>query len=203
MLTLFGHPDSGHAYKIKLLMDVAEIDHEYVFIDIFSPRTSRPKIFRKHARFGEVPLLLDGDHALTQSNAILLYLAKKFSRWGGEHSALLDNATEWLFWEANKIGLCLPQLRADKRFDDSRLDDGARDWLMQRYLHDVGLLNDRLGDTGAFITGDTLTIADFSICGYLFLADEAEVDVPKQVRAWLARLSELPHWQTPGEILRA
>ncbi|MEO0574442.1 MAG: glutathione S-transferase family protein [Pseudomonadota bacterium] len=197
----FGHPDSGHAYKVALLLSVGEIEHDYTLIDIFSPRESRPAKFQQHASFGEVPLLVDAGVAYTQSNAILMHLAQKFRRWGGEDAHALQHALEWLFWEANKIGMCLPQLRADQLFDDSRLQPDARAWLSARYTSDVGVLDARLGKTGAFVVGDTPTIADFSICGYLFLADEAQVNVPGNVRDWLERLRQLPNWRAPRELL--
>ena len=49
--------------------------------------------------------------------------------------------------------------------------------------------------------GDSLTIADFSLSGYLFFADEAEVPVPDHVAQWLGRLKENPGWKHPYELL--
>lgn len=200
-MKLFGHPESGHAYKVRLMLAVAGIPHDYESIDIFSPRESRPPEFRRHARFGEVPLLLDDGVGYTQSNAILIHLARKTRAWGAQDARLLQQCCEWLFWEANKIGMCLPQLRADKRFEDSRLEDGARRWLLKRYEHDVGLLDERLAETGAFILGDEVGIADFALCGYLSYAEEAEVFVPDHVSGWLTRISDLTGWQAPYDLL--
>lgn len=200
-MKLFGHPDSGHVYKVRLMLAVAGIPHDYEHIDIFSPRESRPSEFRRHARFGEVPLLVDDGVGYTQSNAILIHLAKRQGAWGAENPRSLQQCCEWLFWEANKIGMCLPQLRADRRFRDSRLEDGTRRWLLARYEHDVGILDDHLSETGAFMLGDEVSIADFSICGYLSYADEAQVLVPDHVAAWLTRISKLPGWQAPYDLL--
>lgn len=202
-MKLFGHPDSGHAYKVRLMLTVADIPHDYQYIDIFSPRHSRPAEFQQLARFGEVPLLVDDGRAYTQSNAILTHLAKRSGAWGAQSDDSFQRCLEWLFWEANKIGLCLPQLRADKLFADAALKPDARQWLLARFEHDVTLLDCELAKTGTFITGDSPTIADFSICGYLFYADQAEVELPQQVTKWLARLRNLPGWQQPYELLKA
>ncbi len=202
-MKLFGHPDSGHAYKVRLMLAVAGVAHEYEHVDIFSPRESRSEQFRRHARFGEVPLLLDEGRAYTQSNAILLHLAAKLGDFGAQNAELLQRCHEWLFWEANKIGMCLPQLRADRKFTDSRLADDARSWLLARYTHDVSLLDAHLRASDGFMLGDAPSIADFSLCGYLFHADEAEVTVPGQVSAWLQRIAALPGWQPPYELLAA
>lgn len=201
-MKLFGHPDSGHAYKVRLFMVAAGMPHEYEVIDIFAARESRSAQFQAHARFGEVPLLLDGSHALTQSNAILLYLADRLGQWGAENADTLQRCQEWLFWEANKIGLCLPQLRAHQLFDTMRLNDDVYEWLSNRYQHDVGLLNNELADGRRFIIGDEPTVADFSLCGYLVFAEQAKVNVPAHVQDWLIRIAGLPGWQPPATLLR-
>lgn len=200
-MKLFGHPDSGHAYKVRLLLVTGGIEHDYEVVDIFSRRDTRSDEFQRNARFGEVPLLLDDGVAFTQSNAILLHLATRFSRWGAEDKQTLQLCREWLFWEANKIGMCLPQLRADRLFADSALRPDARAWLHGRYEHDVHVLDRQLAETGAFILGDAVSIADYSICAYLFLAEDAAVDVPANVTAWLVRMQGLAGWQAPAELL--
>ncbi len=202
MKTLFGHPDSGHAYKVRLFMCVAGIPHDYEQVDIFKPRDERPAIFRKYAVYGEVPLLLDGDRCYVQSNAILLHLANETGLWGGEHAKSLNDCAQWLFWEANKIGLCLPQLRARKRFGSDDALEAAFPWLSARYTHDINVLENTLSDGRHWITGSVLpTIADFSLCGYLFFADEADVQVPKHVAAWLKRIQGLDGWQHAYQLL--
>jgi len=203
MIKLFGHPDSGHAYKVKLFLSVADIEHDYEVIDIWQPRDQRSSEFQQNARYQEVPLLLDAGKALVQSNAILIHLARKAADWGFGNDADSNRCTEWLFWEANKIGLCLPQLRSAARWPSPEFSDGAIQWLNARYEHDVNLLNNELADKRPFITGEAPTIADFSLCGYLFFADEANVIVPSNVQAWLDRIALLPGWASPYDLLSA
>ena len=119
MKKLFGHPDSGHAYKVRLFMTIAAIHHEYEYVDIWKPNDQRSAEFQSAARFGEVPVLVDEGHAHAQSNAILLHLAQPMQAWGSESPERLDLCVQWLMWEANKIGLCLPQLRARAKFGSS------------------------------------------------------------------------------------
>jgi len=201
MKKLFGHPDSGHAYKVRLFMVVAGIEHTYEYVDIFAPRDQRQPEFMKHARYHEVPLLLDGDRALVQSGAILMHLAEQTGRWGAESPERWQKCREWIVWEANKIGLCLPQLLAHQKFESMRLNDGAHLWLSQRYDHDVQLLDGALADGRKFILGDEPSIADFSLSAYLFLADAVKLVVPSHVQAWLGNLAALPGWQKPEQLL--
>lgn len=197
-MKLFGHPDSGHAFKVKFLLEHAGIAHEYEVIDIFKPRDERPDEFVEHARYGEVPLLMTDGYALAQSNAILMYLAQLSGAWGAQNVATMQLCREWLCWEANKIGLCLPQLRVYQRFEDHGISTGAHDWLSARYEHDIGVMEQTLSDGRRWIVDtEAPTIADFSLSGYLFLADEAKVSVPEQVKLWLKRLSSLDGWQHP------
>lgn len=201
-MKLFGHPDSGHAFKVKLFLEHARIDHDYATVDIFAPRAARPAQFRDNAPFGEVPLLLDGDLALAQSGAILLHLAERIGRGDGDDARGRARCREWLLWEANRIGMCLPQLRAFRRFPDHGIDPAAHRWLSRRYDVDIAVLETAFADGRDWITGSAEpSIADFALCGYLVHAAEAEVGVPDAVTAWLGRLSDLPAWRPPYEML--
>lgn len=200
-MKLYGHPDSGHAFKVKFCLNTANIEHEYEIIDIFSDKTSRSPDFVSRSKHCEVPLLVDEDKNLIQSNAILVYIAKKYGLYGANSDSELQSCLEWLIWESNKIGMCLPQLRADKKLKGFELSKDARKWLLARYFHDIEVINDELKDERPYIIGDNLTIADFSLCGYLMYAEEAEVEIPKNVYAWRDRLKNLNGWSNPYEML--
>jgi len=202
MKKLFGHPDSGHAFKIRFFLIIAGIEHTYEKVDIWIPREQRSAEFQSVARFGEVPVLLDNGQTYVQSNAILLHLAQQTKAWGGESPETLSRCTEWLMWEANKIGMCLPQLRNHAKFGADSDLDAARDWLIARYKNDISTLSSILADGRTWIIGtEDPSIADFSICGYLFFAAEANVHVPALVQTWLDNLAALPGWKHPYELL--
>ena len=201
-MKLFGHPDSGHAFKVRFFMQAAGIAHDYEEIDIWSPRESRAVEFRKNAKFHEVPLLIDNGYAYIQSNAILMYLAHKLGNYGAEDSQLMARCNQWLLWEANRIGMCLPQLRSVQRFKNHGINEGARQWLLERYKHDIGVIETEFADGRSFILGSRPTIADFALSGYLFYEGEADVEVPPGVSRWLKRMSALPGWQHPYQLLK-
>lgn len=202
MKKLFGHPDSGHAFKVRLFLVTAQIEHTYEKVDIWVPREQRSSEFQSSARFGEVPVLIDNGKSYVQSNAILVHLAEQSRAWGGQGSDELSLCIQWLMWEANKIGMCLPQLRGRAKFGSDANLDNAFDWLLARYKHDVNVIDLELADGRQWIIGgDTPSIADFSLCGYLYFANEADLEIPENVQAWLLRLSSLPGWQHPYELL--
>lgn len=202
-MKLFGHPDSGHAFKVKFFLDWLKVSHEYEEIDIFSARESRPIEFLNVSKFAEVPTLIDNAQSYIQSNAILVYLADKYKQFQSADEK--QKCLEWLVWEANKIGMCLPQIRCHEKLVKDHpgfyLSQGAYDWLMARYTHDVGVLNQALADK-LFILGATPSIADFSLCAYLMYADEMNLDVPENVENWLNRLRAQEGWKSPYDMLK-
>lgn len=201
-MKLYGHPESGHAFKVKFFLEHAGLEHDYELVDIGLPRERRSAEFQRHARFGEVPALVHDGRSIVQSNAILLHLASHTGAWGAEDDGRFDRVHEWLFWEANRIGMCLPQLRVFRRFEDHGIDEGTRAWLAARCDLDLSIMEGELADGRSWIVpGDAPTVADFSLCGYLVHAAEAEVSPPEGVREWLARLAALPGWRTPYEML--
>jgi len=202
-MILYGNPESGHTYKVKLLLDTAGIAYEYRLVDIFVGRNDRPEPFRSLslAKFGEVPLLVHDGVSYAQSDAILLHLAEYTGRYGGQDPGLMRLVREWLFWEANKLGLSLPHLRLAHNYFPEEFPSGAVEWLHRRFNEDIGRLDREFSDGRKFVIGDELTIADFSLCGYLFFANHAQVAVPARIDAWLRRMQALPNWQPPFELL--
>ncbi|MDM5147486.1 glutathione S-transferase family protein [Candidatus Persebacteraceae bacterium Df01] len=202
-MKLFGHPYSGHALKVKFFLAWLEIEHQYECVDIFSERSTRSDEFLKASKFSEVPTLIDDGQCYIQSNAILVYLSDKFRQF--KNSNEKQKCLEWLVWEANKIGMCLPQLRANeklsKTYPEFRLSQGAHDWLSIRYKHDVGVLDKELADK-SFILGNSISPADFSLSAYLMYSDEVSIEVPQNVERWLDRLRKQKGWQSPYEMLK-
>ena len=202
-MKLYGHPDSGHALKVKFFLEWLGVEHDYEYVDIFADPSTRENAFLSASKFSEVPTLIDNDKAYIQSNAILVYLADKYDIFKNANEK--QSTLEWLVWEANKIGMCLPQLRASEKFGkkhpEMKLSQGAYDWLKARYDHDVGVLDKELADK-QFILGNDITPADFSLSAYLMYADEAAVDVPQNVERWLNQIREVKGWRSPYEMMK-
>ncbi len=189
-LVLYGHPDSGHACKVALALSLAGLPHRTVWIDIWADPASRPADFRRLSPFAEVPLLtIDGD-AYVQSGAILLEIASRFRCLGGESPDGLRRGREILMWEANRIGMCLPQLKEARRTRGEGFPPGAVEWLRMRFdadCHRFGLL---LGDA-PFLHGDAPGIGDCAVWGYAQWLDEAGVAPTPPLQSWLDRMRSL------------
>ena len=202
-LKLYGHYDSGHVYKVRLFLELARIPYEYEYVDIWIDSKKRQAEFLKNSLHGEVPCLLIDGQSYIQSNLILYKLASVYQIYAGESEQRLAQALQWLFWEANRLGMCLPQLRYAKRFAAHEFNSESLNFLRSRFNHDIEVLAKQLDKGQKFIFDNQPSIADFSICGYLYWADEAEVELPAPVKAWLARISDLDGYELPYVMMKS
>lgn len=199
-LVLFGHKESGHAYKVALALAMTGAPHLRRIVDIWAPPTTRPQDFLRASPFAEVPLLLIGNRAMVQSASILLELAGLYpALWGGKRATNEARCREILFWEANRIGMCLPQLIEARRVDGAGFPPGAIDWLHMRYAADRDRFDRLLGEN-AFFMGDTPSIADCAVIGYTQWHEKAGVEPSASMAGWLARMRALPA-HSPAEAL--
>ena len=194
---LYGHPDSGHACKIALALSLGDIEHETVWVDIWADPATRPEDFRAASPFAEVPLLVLDGVPMVQSGAILLALASKFGGLGGDTPAGLQRGRELLMWEANRIGMCLPQLKEARRVAGQGFAPGVVDWLRARYAADAANFAVLLGD-GPFFHGERPGIGDCAIWGYTQWLPQAGVEPTPVMADWLARMRDLPGMKSPG-----
>ena len=198
---LYCHRESGHSYKVALALTLIGVPFEQRPVDLNLPRKQRPEDFRRASMFGEVPALIDENGlAVCQSNAILDHLARRHRALDGATPAAQTRVREWLSWEANRIAMSLPHLRFSRTFTPA--GEALETYWTVRLKADLDRLDRALRDD-AFLVGDAPTIADISCCGYLFWADQAEVDLAPwpAVGAWLERIRSLPRWQSPYDLL--
>ncbi len=196
-MKLYGHPASGHAYKVALALELAEMPYEYTWVDIERPCSERPREFQERSRFCEVPLLLIDGLALTQSGAILQYLAREHGAFGGMKH--YQQASEWIIWEANRIGMAIPQL-IHAQTEPAAVNEGAQSWLHKRLDIDRARLSDAVKNT-PFILGDDLTIADIAVFGYVSRAPDYGIPLSEEIEGWIERIQHLPYFQSADSLL--
>ena len=196
-LVLYGHPESGHASKVALALSIAGLAHRTVWVDIWADPATRPAEFRAASPFSEVPLLVIDGAPYFQSGAILLEIATRFGCLGGKTPEGIRRGRELLMWEANRIGMCVPQLRQARRLDGKGFPPGAIEWLRMRYDVDCGRFAILLGE-GPFFHGATPGIGDCAIWGYTQWLAEAGVDPTPAMRGWLERMRGLKAMKSPA-----
>lgn len=202
MPILYCHHESGHSYKVALALSLIGVPFEQRPVDLNLPRDQRDAGFRAVSKHGEVPVLVFEDGlAVCQSNAILDTLARHYRKLDGADERDRVHVREWLAWEANRIAMSLPHLRFSRRFTPA--GPVLEAWFSERMHADFDRLDAALRES-AFLVGETLTIADISCCGYLFWADQADVDLARwpAIEAWLERIRAQPGWHSPYDLLQ-
>lgn len=190
---------SGHSYKVRSFLLLADIPHEYRQIDLAVPRDQRPAEFVAASKFGEVPVLVDEGRALCQSNAILIHLAQKTQVFAGEPSDW-QSVLEWLSWETNRVGFSVPNLRYSLLWVKQPPD--VLTYLRSRAIADLQTL-DLILSTSEYLLRSGPTIADISCSAYLFWLSQAglsETEFPN-VQRWLSSLRRMPRWVNPDTAL--
>ncbi|MEP7044884.1 MAG: glutathione S-transferase family protein [Dokdonella sp.] len=198
---LYCNRESGHSYKVALALTLMGVPFEQRAVDLNLPREQRSVDFRRASLFGEVPTLVDEDGlGICQSNAILDHLARRHGKLDGSTPATRTRVREWLSWEANRLAMSFPHLRYSRCFTPA--GEVLEAYWIARMQADFDRLDLALRER-AFLLGDTPTIADVSCCGYLYWTRQADVDLAPwpAIAAWLARISSLPGWLAPYDLL--
>ncbi len=191
---------SGNAYKAALMLELAGADWAPRFVDFFNGETRTPQ-YRAVNEMGEVPVLVRGNFHLSQSGVILDYLADKLHRFGAESESERREILRWILWDNHKLTSYTATLRFMRAIAKTG-ETPVTEFFHARASGAWALLNDHLKSRD-FVAAGRVTIADFSLCGYLFWPDEIGVDWADYpaVGAWLARLQALPGWKHPYELM--
>lgn len=197
MITLYAHPISGNVHKVRIALALLGLPHSERHVDLARGEQRQPPLSDLNP-LTQVPVLVDGDVVLRDSQAILTYLAARYSpgTWDGETPAERGRIAQWLFFAATEIAGGTARLRLAKLFNIA-IDVAAVTALSDRAL---GMLEARLAATG-WLEGAQLTIADIACAPYIALAHQGDVDLAPyaNVRAWLDRIAALPGFpEVPG-----
>lgn len=193
MLRVFGDIKSGNCFKIKLLLHQLGLEYEWVHVDIMKKESRTPAFLRMNPK-GQIPVLqIEPDTFLTESNAILHYLAAGsdfLPRDKLDHARVL----EWMFFEqynheptiasARFIVLYLCRPPEHEQSLQQKLAGGYKALeLMEQHLR-----------THEYFAGGKYTIADIALYAYTHVAHEGGFDLSRfpAVQCWLLRIRQQP-----------
>lgn len=191
-ITLHGTEYSGHAHRVVLFLRMLEIPFRFVA----APAEVRGSAeFLKLNPLGQIPVLQDGPILLADSNAILVYLAKRYapgSPWLPEEPVAAARVQRWLSIAAGELahGPALARRIAQWR------EPGDR----QRAMAIAGRLfrftDAHLAHT-PYLAAEHPTLADLACYSYTAHAPEGGVSLQPYpaVRGWLTRIEALPRFR--------
>jgi glutathione S-transferase len=197
---LYGFAQSGNAYKAALMLQLCGADWTVRFVDFFNGETRTPA-YRAINVMGEVPVLEHDGRRLSQSGVILDYLAERLGRFGPADGEERREILRWLLFDNHKLTSYAATLRFLLTFMKTG-ETPVTEFLRGRMRNAFAVL-DRHLEGGHFALGARPTIADLSMCGYLFWPEEIGVDWAEypHIQGWLARIAALPGWVHPYELL--
>ncbi|BFG79638.1 glutathione S-transferase [Paraburkholderia terrae] len=189
-MKLYYHPLSGHSHRARLFLSLLGIEHQSIQVDLAAAEHKSAE-FLKLNRFGQVPVLVDGDTTIADSNAILVYIARKFGKtdWLPQTPALEAAVQRWLSVAAGEIAFGPAAARLITVF-------GAKynaEELIARAHRILKLIDEELAGR-EFIAQPHPTVADVALYSYIARAPEGNVDLSfyPNVNAWLRRIEALP-----------
>jgi len=197
--------ESGNAYKAALMLQLCEADWKAEWVDFFNGE-NRTEGFRNLNVMGEVPVLIDHtqhDKSFSQSSVILMHLADRFKKFVPEERADELEMMRWMFFDNHKLTSYVATYRFMSKFLKKE-GDPETEFLKGRMLTALNTLNDHLAGRD-WIATNAMTLADISICGYLFWPNHFNVtwDDYRNIEAWLIRIQEQPNWAAPEVLLPA
>jgi glutathione S-transferase len=191
---------SGNAYKPALMLELAGADWTPRFVDYFGGETRTPA-YRAVNVMGEVPVLEHGERRVSQSGVILDYLAQSLGKFGARNEDERREVLRWLLFDNHKFTSYTATYRFMRTFGKNA-DAAVLAEFRKRAETAWGILNAHL-DGRRYVVADRLTIADLSLCGYVFWPEEIGVDWSDypNLRDWVARLRDEPDWVHPYALM--
>jgi glutathione S-transferase len=181
---------SGNCYKVRLFLSLIAQDYERVPVDFLRGAHKQPPLIELNP-FGEIPILVDGDLTLRDSQAILVYLARKYGSetWLPSEPGPMAQVVEWLMVAENEVARGPNDARLHVKFG-YKLDHALAAAKAERVLD---LIEARLKGR-EWLALDHPTIADIACFPYIALGHEGRAPIGDRqgVLAWTQRIKALP-----------
>ena len=189
MITLYGAPVSGNAYKARLLLNLLEVEFEEIDVNLRAGENRAGPFLALNPR-GQIPVLVDGEVTVWDSQAILVYLARRYGEaWLPADPAPMAEVMQWLAVSENELLFGLARARAvlhfGRDFDLASSQAYGRAGLKVLEQHLAG---------NEWLAAGRPTIADVACMPYVALSHMGGISLDDHpaARAWIDRMRALP-----------
>lgn len=181
---------SGNCYKVRLFAALANIELEIVPVDFLGGEHKRPPLTGLNP-WGELPILVDGERVLRDSQAILVYLAGTYggAAWWPAEAHLQAEIVQWLSTAANEIQHGPASARLVDKFGYAIDKAGT----LAKAARILPLLDAHLAERD-WLALSRPTIADCAVFPYVALAPEGGIELTPypNILRWIERIKRLP-----------
>ena len=211
-MKLYGVAGSNNVRKVQAVISHLNLDVELELMDFFTGDLKTEEYLAMNPN-GKVPLLVDGDYKLWESNAINRYLC----RTAGEQTLypadpkVASDIDRWLDWELahynRQFGFVVWETVAKPMFMGGEPNQVIVDWSTEFLKQFAGVLNDHMNGR-EYAVGKEMTIADYALIHNHFFKDKIPFDWSPypHLNAYYERIASLPHWShsevSPEELGR-
>jgi glutathione S-transferase len=195
MFKVYGMSSSGNCYKVKLLLEQLSLPYEWHEIDIMKGQSRTPEYLARNPN-GKVPTLeIEPGRYLSESNAILCYLADGTPLWPNDRYAR-GEALQWLFFEQYSHEPYVAVARFICKYlpsDHARRAELPR--LHERGYQALGVMEQHL-TKHRFFVGEHYSIADIALFAYTHTAADGSFNLNRfpALNIWIGRVKGQPHF---------
>jgi glutathione S-transferase len=208
-MKLYMHPVSMTSRPVRLFIAEHKIPCEEQVVDLMTGEHLKPPYATINPNC-LVPMLEDGDLRLTESSAILKYLADKVGSPAYpkdlQARAKVNEMMDWIntnFYRDWGYNLAYPQLFPHLKRRSEEAQAATIEWGQQNAKKWLKILNDHwIGPNKQFLCGDQVTVADYFGAGIVTLGEVIRVDFAPypNVQRWLANMKKLSSWPKVNEV---
>jgi len=198
-MTIYGDLYSGNCYKLKLICALLAIEHEWIPVDILEGET-RTENFLALNPNGQIPVCVtQTGEVLTESNAILYYLARDSHYWPRDRLAQ-TRVLEWQFFEQYSHEPTIAVARFIRFYqnmpENRKAEYQAR---LKAGYRALDIMEKRL-EKKDFLVGEHCSTADISLFAYTHVAPEGGFELSRfpAITAWIGRIEGLDGFVSMG-----
>ena len=208
-MKLYMHPVSMTSRPVRLFIAENKIPVEEVVVDLFTGEHMKPPYSDLNPSC-LVPMIEDGDLRLTESSAILKYLADKIGSPAYpkdlKQRAKVNEVMDWIntnFYRDWAYNLCYPQLFPNQKRRSDEAQSATIELGQENSKRWLKVLNDYfIGPKNQYLCGNQMTIADYFGAALVTLGEAIRVDFSAypNVQRWLNNMKKLPNWPKINEV---
>ena len=191
MSTLYLHPMSQHSRRVVSLLEEAQIPYEGVVVALDRGAHMAPEFLALNPNH-QVPVYVDAEATLCESNAILRYLCMKhgLKDWYPEDLSSRARVEQWLDWNQTQLSPAVVGIVFNTLFAGDKANPRAIERGRARLKDLAPILEDALADND-YIAGARPTIADLSLASNIFHLGMADVTLDSpHIAAWYGRMQK-------------
>jgi len=208
-MKIYYHPASTTSRSVMLFVAESGIAAEMQLVDLFTGEHVKPPYGAVNPS-QLVPTLEDGDFRLTESSAILKYLADKVDSPAYpkelRQRSRVNERMDWINTQLCRdlaYGFVYPQIFPSHKRPGDAVQAATLAWGRERAQRWLQVLDQNLIGKNAYLCGDRITIADYFGAPFVALGEAVRCDYAAcpNVKRWIGSMKQLKSWKKVNEAI--